>query len=82
MQIHEIQDTELVAGILLHLNRAFLSGCTQSCAITSLLLSHLAKNTTTNVALQTACENLRETLEEWQQMDEQERLNTTPWVLK
>lgn len=80
MQTQDAQNNEILAGIFLHLNRAFLSGCTQSCAITGVLLSRLAENAETNVALQTACENLRDTLEEWQHMDEHERLAIAPWT--
>jgi len=78
MQTQNIQDSDLVAGIFLHLNRAFVSGCTQSCVITDMLLARLAENSEQSVALQAACENLRDTLDEWQHMDEQKRLGLTP----
>ncbi len=79
MNIQDDSNSTLVAGIFLHLNRAFLSGCTQSCAISGMLLSRLAENSETSIALQTACENLRDTLDEWQRMDTQQRLQNTPW---
>ncbi len=82
MQTQDISNSDLVAGIFLHLNRAFLSGCTQSCAITGMLLARLAENSETSVALQTACENLRDTLEEWQHLNAQERLDIAPWVAR